>query len=108
MGGVFTDVRYQFWQNEEWTFAIAPGIGGVGLPVGGIVDFRIPLRAQRSLSPNVDFVTGIVPVSQNTFVLVVSKGDICPISTEDLSCFNRTHFLCWKSRSLSCPSNSDC
>jgi hypothetical protein len=70
LGGIFTDVRYQFWQNEEWTFAIAPGIGGVGLPVGGIVDFRLPIRAQRSLGPNVDFVTGVVPVSQNTFVLV--------------------------------------
>ena len=70
LGGILTDVRYQFWQQGEWTFAIAPGVGGLASPIGGIMDLRMPIRAQRSLSPKVDFITGIVPVSQNTFVLL--------------------------------------
>ena len=69
-GGVLTDIRYQFWQQGEWVFAIAPGIGGLAVPIGGILDLRIPVRAQRALSPKLDFVTGIVPISQNTFTFV--------------------------------------
>jgi hypothetical protein len=69
-GGLLTDVRYQFWEQGEWTFAISPGVGGLAIPVGGVLDLRIPIKAQRSLGPKADFITGVVPIAQNTFVFV--------------------------------------
>ena len=70
LGGILSDVRYQFWEQGEWVFAIAPGVGGLAAPIGGILDLRMPIRAQRSLGPRVEFSTGLVPISQNTFVFV--------------------------------------
>ena len=74
-GGLLTDVRYQFWEQGDWTFAIAPGVGGLASPIGGILDLRFPIRAQRSMGERFDIVTGIVPVSQNTFVFVPSSQE---------------------------------
>ena len=75
VGGFLTDVRYQFWEQGDWTVAIAPGIGGLASPVGGILDLRLPIRVQRSVGDRFDVVTGIVPVSQNTFVLLPSSRE---------------------------------
>lgn len=52
--GAYTDFRYQFGRLGEWDVAVAPGIGGLVLPLpgyqGGVVDLVSPIRFQRDLS----------------------------------------------------------
>ena len=52
--GAYADFRYQFGRLGQWDVAVAPGIGGLGLPTpsyqGGVVDLVSPIRFQRDLN----------------------------------------------------------
>jgi hypothetical protein len=67
VGGVQSDLRYRFLQTDAWDFAVAPGIGGLALPIGGVVDVRAPLRAERGFGEAHRFSTGITPMGRTTF-----------------------------------------
>ena len=66
-GGVQSDLRYRFLQTEVWDFAVAPGLGGLALPIGGVVDVRAPLRAERGFGQAHRFSTGVTPMGRTTF-----------------------------------------
>ncbi len=68
IGGVYADVRYRFAEAGRWDLAVAPGMGGLFLPIPsysvGTLDFRAPLRAQRSLGPRWDLSLGVTPMAR--------------------------------------------
>ena len=70
IGGVYGDVRYRFAQPGQWDLAVAPGIGGLMLPVpsfpAGTLDLRTPVRAQRPLSNRWDLSLGVTPMARNS------------------------------------------
>jgi hypothetical protein len=68
IGGLLFDLRYQFWQQGDWIFAIDPSIGGLYSPIGGVADIRMPIIAQKDLNEKWSFATGLTPISQNTYV----------------------------------------
>ena len=70
LGGMLFDFRYQFLQKGDWYFAVDPSIGGLYSPIGGVVDLRIPLIAQKDLNEKWSFATGMTPISQNTFAFL--------------------------------------
>lgn len=74
LGGLATDVRYQFHDGERWDLAIAPGIGGLAVPLPqyqtGVIDFRVPVRAQTDLGDRWSWTGGVSPIARNTFTLV--------------------------------------
>lgn len=67
-GGVQADMRYRFVQGDTWDLAVAPGLGGLGLPVGGVLDVRAPVRAERGFGDKGGrLVLGLTPVARSTF-----------------------------------------
>lgn len=70
LGGVLVDLRYQFWQQGDWYFAVDPSVGGLYSPIGGIVDIRMPIIAQKDLNEKWSFAAGLTPLSQNTFAFL--------------------------------------
>ena len=68
LGGAQADFRHRFWRNDKWHLAIAPGIGGLFLPVGGILSLQIPLRAELELSPSWSLMAGVQSTAQHNFV----------------------------------------
>ena len=78
LGGLATDVRYQFHAGDTWDLAIAPGIGGLAVPLPqyqtGVIDFRIPIRAQRDLGEQWSWTGGVSPIARNTFTLIQGEA----------------------------------
>ncbi len=74
VGGLAMDLRYQFHDGDTWDLAIAPGIGGLAVPLPtyqtGVVDFRVPVRAQRDLGERFGWTGGLTPIARNTFTMV--------------------------------------
>lgn len=74
LGGLATDFRYQFHDGDTWDLAVAPGIGGIALPLpgfqSGVVDVRVPVRAQRDLGSKFSWSGGVTPMARNTFTFV--------------------------------------
>ena len=75
VGGALVDLRYQFWQKDGWYFAVDPSIGGLYSPIGGIVDLRMPLIAQKDINEKWSFATGLTPISQNTFAFLPNSRE---------------------------------
>jgi hypothetical protein len=67
LGGVQGDLRYRFLQTRDWDFAVAPGVGGLALPIGGVLDVRAPLRAERGFGRDHRLSAGITPMGRTTF-----------------------------------------
>ena len=70
LGGLLFDLRYQFWQQGDWIFAVDPSIGGLYSPIGGVADIRMPIIAQKDLNEKWSIATGLTPISQNTFAFL--------------------------------------
>ena len=68
IGGVYTDLRYRFARAGAWDLAVAPGMGGLFLPVPnysvGTLDFRAPLRAERDLGKRWNLSVGTTPMAR--------------------------------------------
>lgn len=68
IGGLYGDVRYRFAQPGRWQLAVAPGIGGLMLPIpalpAGTLDVRMPVRATRELGPRWDLNLGVTPMGR--------------------------------------------
>lgn len=67
VGGVQTDLRYRFLQTQDWDVAVAPGVGGLALPFGGVLDVRAPLRAERGFGQANRLSFGVTPMGRTTF-----------------------------------------
>ena len=68
LGGVQADLRYRFLQTQGWDLAVAPGVGGLALPIGGVLDVRAPLRAERGIGQGHRLSLGLTPMGRTTFV----------------------------------------
>ena len=75
LGGGLIDMRYEFLTVNDWTLAVAPGIGGLYGGVLGNVDLRIPIRAEKSLSDQWSMTFGVTPMSQHTFIWLPSANE---------------------------------
>ena len=75
LGGGLIDMRYEFFTLDDWTLAVAPGIGGLYGGVLGNVDLRIPVRAEKSLSDKWSITLGVTPMTQHTFVWLPSANE---------------------------------
>ncbi|HJN75196.1 MAG TPA: hypothetical protein QGF58_14810 [Myxococcota bacterium] len=68
IGGLYADLRYRFAQRGRWHFAVAPGMGGMMLPIpalpAGVLDFRVPVRATRELGDIWDLSAGVTPMGR--------------------------------------------
>ena len=68
IGGLYADMRYRFAQPGRWHLAVAPGVGGLMLPIpafpAGTLDVRSPLRATRDLSEHWDLNLGVTPMAR--------------------------------------------
>lgn len=74
LGGFQADLRYRFLQTADWDLAVAPGLGGLALPIGGVLDVRAPLRAERGFGEGHRFSLGVTPMGRSTFANLSTGG----------------------------------
>jgi hypothetical protein len=88
VGGV-ADVRYRFYQSEDWHVAFAPGLGGLVVPLPGTammsaIDMRLPVIIERDLGPRLSLAGGPSAVGRWTPTWITTPYGSGSITRVDL------------------------